>query len=294
MVDGQKYLVRDPQGNVYGPADGEMLRAWVREGRIVPGMHVAPRETREWVEVSVHPETAGEVAIRAAELGAGTLPQQDQGPIPEAGVPAATESPGSVGEGIPPRVGMGKGEVIEGVVEEAPGEVEVPEAHAVAEEPRESIAGEPEPVSPGMEDVGRQPQAMPGAVPGAMPSAMPGAAPGQGVSLVPIGPPGQELMYAQPARHNIPGMLSMIFGILSLPLSCGACGCVILWPVALLLALAGVTLGSIGIWQMNGNPVGYHGKGMAAAGVVTGGLTLLLFVGGIVTLAIMSYLGKSP
>jgi hypothetical protein len=51
----QKYLVRDPQGNVYGPADAAMLRDWVAQGRIVPGMHIAPQETREWAEVSQHP-----------------------------------------------------------------------------------------------------------------------------------------------------------------------------------------------------------------------------------------------
>jgi len=49
------YLVRDPQGNVYGPADVGTLRQWVSQGRIIAGMHIAARETEEWVEVSTHP-----------------------------------------------------------------------------------------------------------------------------------------------------------------------------------------------------------------------------------------------
>jgi hypothetical protein len=56
---GQQYLVRDPDGNVYGPAEAALLREWVQQGRIVAGMHIAPRETGEWVEVSVHPALAG-------------------------------------------------------------------------------------------------------------------------------------------------------------------------------------------------------------------------------------------
>src|SRR4051794_36469993 len=53
-----KYLIRDSQGNVYGPADEAMLRDWVQQGRIVQGMDVAPRETREWIEASQPPAPA--------------------------------------------------------------------------------------------------------------------------------------------------------------------------------------------------------------------------------------------
>jgi hypothetical protein len=56
--DSQKYLVRDPQGNVYGPADVDLLAQWVLQGRIIPGMYIAPRETGEWAEVSTHPALA--------------------------------------------------------------------------------------------------------------------------------------------------------------------------------------------------------------------------------------------
>jgi hypothetical protein len=54
----ERYRVRDQQGNAYGPADAEMLRAWVREGRIVAGMWIAAMETETWVEASVHPAVA--------------------------------------------------------------------------------------------------------------------------------------------------------------------------------------------------------------------------------------------
>ena len=54
----QKYLVRDPQGNVYGPADVTTLRQWVQQGRIIAGMHIAAREDGAWIEVSAHPDLA--------------------------------------------------------------------------------------------------------------------------------------------------------------------------------------------------------------------------------------------
>ena len=87
MAEGQKYLIRDPQGNVYGPADAVLLREWVAQGRIVPGMAIAPRETREWVEASVHPETARAIAARLAELQAAT------------GAPPGVGQPAEVNEG---------------------------------------------------------------------------------------------------------------------------------------------------------------------------------------------------
>jgi hypothetical protein len=83
---GQQYLVRDPQGNVYGPADAALLREWVAQGRIVAGMHIAPRETGEWVEVSVHPELAGCFATPAAvpaatEPAVTPTPAREQAPV---------------------------------------------------------------------------------------------------------------------------------------------------------------------------------------------------------------------
>jgi len=58
MAETQKYLIRDAQGNVYGPADAALLRDWVGQGRIVAGMFIAERETRQWVEASTHPTVA--------------------------------------------------------------------------------------------------------------------------------------------------------------------------------------------------------------------------------------------
>jgi hypothetical protein len=55
MTQAVQYNVRDSQGNVYGPATADMLRQWVREGRIVAGMSIAPEGTDNWTEVSVHP-----------------------------------------------------------------------------------------------------------------------------------------------------------------------------------------------------------------------------------------------
>ncbi len=55
MTQPVQYNVRDSQGNVYGPATADMLRQWVKEGRIVAGMSIAPEGTDQWTEVSVHP-----------------------------------------------------------------------------------------------------------------------------------------------------------------------------------------------------------------------------------------------
>jgi hypothetical protein len=56
--DSLQFVVRDPQGNVYGPANPSTLRQWVGEGRIIAGMHIAPRDTSAWIEVSTHPDLA--------------------------------------------------------------------------------------------------------------------------------------------------------------------------------------------------------------------------------------------
>jgi hypothetical protein len=60
----QKYLIRDTQGNVYGPADAALLRDWVAQGRIVAGMFIAERETRQWIEASEHFTVADLLATR--------------------------------------------------------------------------------------------------------------------------------------------------------------------------------------------------------------------------------------
>ena len=93
---GQQYLVRDPQGNVYGPADVALLRQWVAQGRIVAGMHIAPRETGEWVEVSVHPALAGCFGTHAAEL-----PTALEGPTLVTPAPLVEQAPVTTREGGP-------------------------------------------------------------------------------------------------------------------------------------------------------------------------------------------------
>ena len=64
----EKFIVRDPQGNIFGPADVDMLRRWVTEGRIVPGMAIAPRNTSDWTEASVHPATADLLQLRIRQI----------------------------------------------------------------------------------------------------------------------------------------------------------------------------------------------------------------------------------
>jgi hypothetical protein len=86
---GQQYLVRDQEGNVYGPAEAELLRQWAAQGRIVPGMHIAARETGEWVEVSVHPALAG-----CFQAGGNEMPATEEpGQAEETKAAVATKAP---------------------------------------------------------------------------------------------------------------------------------------------------------------------------------------------------------
>jgi len=79
------YQVRDPQGNVYGPATGSMLRDWVSQGRIVAGMHIADVNDGQWVEVSQHPALS--------DLFGGGTPAAAQ--MPQSfSMGGATQSPG--------------------------------------------------------------------------------------------------------------------------------------------------------------------------------------------------------
>ena len=54
MTQPAQYTIRDNFGNLYGPASIELLRQWIREGRIVAGMLIAPEGTTQWMEVSSH------------------------------------------------------------------------------------------------------------------------------------------------------------------------------------------------------------------------------------------------
>ena len=58
MTQPAQYTVRDNFGNIYGPASIELVRQWIKEGRIVAGMLIAPEGTTQWMEVSSHPGLA--------------------------------------------------------------------------------------------------------------------------------------------------------------------------------------------------------------------------------------------
>lgn len=111
MSDNTRYQVRDPQGNIYGPADAAALREWVQQGRIVAGMHIADQADGQWVEVSVHPALAdlfqGAVpgAAGAASPVATVTPVSSM-PTPMAvgGPMTPTGDPGTLGyDSQPPR-----------------------------------------------------------------------------------------------------------------------------------------------------------------------------------------------
>ena len=72
-----RYQVRDPQGNVYGPAEAATLRDWVRQGRIIAGMHIADQLTR-LVLLPLHFQRHGQVIQQAGIIrpkGQGLLQQ---------------------------------------------------------------------------------------------------------------------------------------------------------------------------------------------------------------------------
>jgi hypothetical protein len=54
MAELKTYRVRDPQGNIYGPADMSTLRQWVGQGRIVAGMSIAEEGTPDWEDAATH------------------------------------------------------------------------------------------------------------------------------------------------------------------------------------------------------------------------------------------------
>jgi hypothetical protein len=93
MPDVIQYMVRDPQGNVYGPANMETLKQWVREGRITAAMQLAPEGSVDWKPAAGYPELQG---MFSPEVVAGTTGQTAP-PQPAAGnptpqTPAATQT----------------------------------------------------------------------------------------------------------------------------------------------------------------------------------------------------------
>jgi hypothetical protein len=104
MTQAVQYNVRDNQGNVYGPATTDMLRQWVREGRIVAGMHIAPEGTEQWAEVSTHPSLSDLFGNAGAAVAA--APVTPVTPVVEAtgggaGTGAGTGTPAASVVGTP-------------------------------------------------------------------------------------------------------------------------------------------------------------------------------------------------
>ena len=95
-----RYQVRDPQGNIYGPADAPTLRDWVQQGRIVAGMHIADQADGQWVEVSVHPALADLFSgAAAAPMGA---PSATTTPVTRVVPSSSMPSPMAVGGPMAP------------------------------------------------------------------------------------------------------------------------------------------------------------------------------------------------
>jgi hypothetical protein len=81
MDSSLQYTVRDQYGNLYGPANAEMLRQWTREGRIVPGMSIRAEGATPWEKVATHP------ALADLFTGPAIVPAQPMSPYPIAATP---------------------------------------------------------------------------------------------------------------------------------------------------------------------------------------------------------------
>jgi hypothetical protein len=64
-----QYQIKDAQGNIYGPAPLEMIRQWIREGRITAMMLIAAVGSDAWQTASTLPELAGAFDGTAASGG---------------------------------------------------------------------------------------------------------------------------------------------------------------------------------------------------------------------------------
>jgi hypothetical protein len=135
----QQYLVRDPQGNVYGPADEGLLRAWAAQGRIVPGMHVAAKETGEWLEVSGHPALAGCFSELQASEPAELVPPEEVKPEASAG-PVVEPWPQEVSGGtlMPTASPVAAAPVSAGSAQTGPAQAGWPVAYA-SDGPRQNV-----------------------------------------------------------------------------------------------------------------------------------------------------------
>lgn len=70
-------------------------------------------------------------------------------------------------------------------------------------------------------------------------------------------------------------IVSLVLGVLSLIFSCGCYG-------GLWLGIPALVVGYLGMTNANNNPERYTGKGMAIAGMIIGGITVLFTIGFII------------
>jgi len=69
------YWVLGEEGQVYGPADAEQIRAWVDEGRITTATQLQADGSGEWRPLSVFPEFAGPLHTEGAPSQAADFPR---------------------------------------------------------------------------------------------------------------------------------------------------------------------------------------------------------------------------
>ena len=73
----------------------------------------------------------------------------------------------------------------------------------------------------------------------------------------------------QSSKTNILAIISLVAGIIALPLFC-------CWPISMPAALAAIVLGAIGMSQVK--KTGEKGHALALAGVILGALAIVLFI----------------
>ena len=89
MDSAIRYTVRDQYGNLYGPANAELLRQWAAEGRIVAGMMISTEGAAEWQDVATHPALMDLFSPSASAAAASRFPSAA---VPYPGPPFPTVS----------------------------------------------------------------------------------------------------------------------------------------------------------------------------------------------------------
>jgi hypothetical protein len=101
MDSAIRYTVRDQYGNLYGPANAEMLRQWVAEGRIVAGMTISTEGAADWHEVATHQALADLFSAPISGAPAAAFPAAA---VPISGTPISSvpATPVELGYAQPP------------------------------------------------------------------------------------------------------------------------------------------------------------------------------------------------